>query len=122
MAIKAPSLDEPVSRLSGGNQQKVVLTRWLARQPSLLILDEPTRGIDIGAKSEIYRLIDELAAHGMAVILISSEMPELIGLADRVAVMAGGEITGMLEGDAINEREILKLAMPRNTVNLDEAV
>jgi L-arabinose transport system ATP-binding protein len=122
MAIKAPSLDEPVSRLSGGNQQKVVLTRWLARQPSLLILDEPTRGIDIGAKSEIYRLIDELAAHGMAVILISSEMPELIGLADRVAVMAGGEITGMLEGDAINEREILKLAMPRNTVDLDEAV
>ncbi|HEV8388286.1 MAG TPA: sugar ABC transporter ATP-binding protein [Dongiaceae bacterium] len=122
MAIKAPSLDEPVSRLSGGNQQKVVLTRWLARQPSLLILDEPTRGIDIGAKSEIYRLIDELATQGMAVILISSEMPELIGLADRVAVMAGGEVTGVLEGDAINERAILALAMPRNNATLDEAV
>jgi L-arabinose transport system ATP-binding protein len=121
MAIKAPSLDEQVSKLSGGNQQKVVLTRWLARQPSLLILDEPTRGIDIGAKSEIYRLIDELAAHGMAVILISSEMPELIGLADRVAVMAGGEITGMLEGEAMNERDILALAMPRAAASLQEA-
>jgi L-arabinose transport system ATP-binding protein len=122
MAIKAPSLDEQVSRLSGGNQQKVVLTRWLARQPSLLILDEPTRGIDIGAKSEIYRLIDELAAQGMAVILISSEMPELIGLADRVAVMAGGTITGMLEGDAINEGEILARAMPRSAEQMQEAV
>jgi L-arabinose transport system ATP-binding protein len=121
MAIKAPSLDEQVSRLSGGNQQKVVLTRWLARQPSLLILDEPTRGIDIGAKSEIYRLIDELAAQGMAVILISSEMPELIGLADRVAVMAGGEITGMLEGDAVSEREILARAMPRGAAPLQKA-
>jgi L-arabinose transport system ATP-binding protein len=99
-----------------------VLTRWLARQPSLLILDEPTRGIDIGAKSEIYRLIDELAAHGMAVILISSEMPELIGLADRVAVMAGGEITGMLEGEAMNERDILALAMPRSAAAFQEAV
>jgi L-arabinose transport system ATP-binding protein len=122
LAIKAPSLDEPVSRLSGGNQQKVVLTRWLARQPSLLILDEPTRGIDIGAKSEIYRLIDELATHGMAVILISSEMPELIGLADRVAVMAGGEVTGMLEGDAVTEDRILELAMPRHAATSDEAV
>ena len=78
-----------VSKLSGGNQQKVVLARWLARQPMLLILDEPTRGIDIGAKAEIYRLIDELAASGIGLILISSEMPELIGLADRVLVMAG---------------------------------
>ena len=89
MAIKAPSLDELVSKLSGGNQQKVVLARWLARQPMLLILDEPTRGIDVGAKAEIYRLIDELAASGIGIILISSEMPELIGLADRILVMAG---------------------------------
>jgi L-arabinose transport system ATP-binding protein len=121
MAIKAPNLDVPVSSLSGGNQQKVVLTRWLARQPSLLILDEPTRGIDVGAKAEIYRLIDELAAHGMAVILISSEMPELIGLADRVAVMAGGAVTGMLEGDAINEDEILKRAMPGRAATPEKA-
>ena len=122
MTIKAPNLDEPVSRLSGGNQQKVVLARWLARQPLLLILDEPTRGIDVGAKSEIYRLIDELAAQGMAVILISSEMPELIGLADRVAVMAGGEVTGMLEGDAIDEANILKLAMPQHAGVIAEAI
>ena len=86
----------------------------------LLILDEPTRGIDIGAKLEIYRLIDELAAGGMAIILISSEMPELIGIADRIMVMAGGEVTGMLEGEAIDEREILKLAMPRERAELDE--
>ena len=97
MAIKAPDLDEQVSKLSGGNQQKVVLARWLARQPMLLILDEPTRGIDIGAKAEIYRLIDELAASGIGLILISSEMPELIGLADRVLVMAGGRITAELD-------------------------
>jgi L-arabinose transport system ATP-binding protein len=113
MAIKAPSLDEPVARLSGGNQQKVVLARWLACQPMLLILDEPTRGIDIGAKLEIYRLIDELAARGMAIILISSEMPELIGTADRVMVMAAGEMVGMLEDGAISEDAILSLAMSR---------
>lgn len=121
MAIKAPNLDELVSKLSGGNQQKVILARWLARQPALLILDEPTRGIDVGAKSEIYRLIDELAAQGMAVVLISSEMPELIGLADRVAVMAGGEIIGMLEGDGITERNLLQLAMPQRTTALQKA-
>ena len=100
-----------MARLSGGNQQKVVFARWLARQPMLLILDEPTRGIDVGAKLEIYRLIDELAAAGIAILLISSELPELLGLTDRIMVMAGGEVTGMLEGAAINEREILKLAM-----------
>ena len=104
MAIKAPDLDEPVSKLSGGNQQKVVLARWLARQPMLLILDEPTRGIDIGAKAEIYRLIDELAASGIGIILISSEMPELIGLADRVLVMAGGRITGRADAAATSTR------------------
>jgi L-arabinose transport system ATP-binding protein len=120
MALKTPSLDEPVSRLSGGNQQKVVLARWLACQPTLLILDEPTRGIDVGAKSEIYRVIDELAGQGIAIILISSEMPELLGLADRVLVMAGGRVAGMLEGDAMNEGSILKLAMPRQRAALEE--
>ena len=113
IAIKAPTLDEPVSRLSGGNQQKVVLARWLACEPMLLILDEPTRGIDIGAKSEIYRLIDELAAAGMAIILISSEMPELIGLADRILVMAGGRIRAELAGGDISEEDILRHAMPQ---------
>ena len=112
MKIKAPSLDTQVSDLSGGNQQKVVLARWLARSPKVLILDEPTRGIDVGAKSEIYKLIDDLAASGIAILLISSEMPELMGLADRVLVMADGKITAELEGDAINEEEILLHAMP----------
>ena len=102
-----------MSRLSGGNQQKVVLARWLACEPMLLILDEPTRGIDIGAKSEIYRLIDELAAAGMAIILISSEMPELIGLADRILVMAGGRIRAELAGGDISEEDILRHAMPQ---------
>jgi L-arabinose transport system ATP-binding protein len=114
MSIKTPSLDEEVSKLSGGNQQKVVLARWLARQPVLLILDEPTRGIDIGAKSEIYRLIGELAANGIGVILISSEMPELIGLADRVLVMADGRVTAELTRPNIDEATILHHAMPQS--------
>lgn len=111
MKIKAPSLDTLVSDLSGGNQQKVVLARWLARSPKLLILDEPTRGIDVGAKSEIYKLIDDLASRGIAILLISSEMPELIGLADRTLVMAEGRIQAELKGDEITEDEILKYAM-----------
>ena len=114
MTIKAPTLDEQGSKLSGGNQQKVILARWLARQPMLLILDEPTRGIDIGAKAEIYRLIDELAASGIGIILISSEMPELIGLADRVLVMAGGRITAELARPDVDEATILKHAMPQS--------
>ncbi len=90
LRIRTPSLDHSVAKLSGGNQQKVVLGRWLARGPKVLILDEPTRGIDVGAKAEIYRLIDELAAAGMAILLISSELPELLGLADRIIVMRAG--------------------------------
>ncbi|MDW6024242.1 sugar ABC transporter ATP-binding protein [Mesorhizobium sp. BAC0120] len=113
LSIRTPSLDQLVSKLSGGNQQKVVLARWLARQLKVIILDEPTRGIDIGAKAEIYQLIAELAAGGMGVLLISSEMPELIGLADRVLVMAEGRITGELGADA-DEQSILALSMPQS--------
>ena len=91
MRVKTSSLDELVSNLSGGNQQKVVLARWLARAPRVLILDEPTRGIDVGAKAEIYRLIAQLAASGIAILVISSELPELIGLSDRILVMAAGK-------------------------------
>lgn len=83
-----------ISNLSGGNQQKVIIAKWLESQPRILILDEPTRGIDIGAKAEIYHIIHELAAQGTAIILISSELPEVIGLSDRILVMAGGRITG----------------------------
>jgi len=111
LSIRTPSLDQLVSKLSGGNQQKVVLARWLARQLRVLILDEPTRGIDIGAKAEIYQLIAELAAGGMGVLLISSEMPELIGLADRVLVMAEGRLTGELAAEQLNEEAILALSM-----------
>ncbi|HKO91878.1 MAG TPA: sugar ABC transporter ATP-binding protein, partial [Polyangiaceae bacterium] len=107
LSIKTASLEVAVGTLSGGNQQKVVLGRALMTGPKVVLLDEPTRGIDIGAKAEIYALVRDLTERGLAVVLVSSELPELIGLADRVAVMAGGEITGMLEGDAITEREIL---------------
>jgi L-arabinose transport system ATP-binding protein len=111
LRIRTPSLEQPVAKLSGGNQQKVVFARWIAREPKVLILDEPTRGIDVGAKAEIYGLIEGLAADGMAILLISSEMTELIGLADRILVMAGGRIVGEVEGDRATEKAILDLAM-----------
>jgi L-arabinose transport system ATP-binding protein len=114
LRIKTANIDASVSSLSGGNQQKVVLGRWLARRPKVLILDEPTRGIDVGAKAEIYRLIAELAAQGIALMVISSEMPELLGLADRVLVMAGGRIVAEFGRDEASEERILSLAMADN--------
>lgn len=114
LKVRTPSLDQEVGKLSGGNQQKVVLSRWLAAKPKLLILDEPTRGIDVGAKAEIYRLIDELANEGLGIMLISSEMPEIIWLSDRVYVMQNGRITGELSGKDANEEAILELAMIDN--------
>jgi ribose transport system ATP-binding protein len=103
-----------VENLSGGNQQKVVLGRWLARAPRVLILDEPTRGIDVGAKAEIYRLIAQLAANGIAILFISSELPELIGLSDRILVMAAGRIVGELQRAEATEQRVLNLAMREN--------
>ncbi|MGX5182325.1 multiple monosaccharide ABC transporter ATP-binding protein [Streptomyces avermitilis] len=94
MNIKAPTVFEPVGRLSGGNQQKVVLSKWIFAGPDVLILDEPTRGIDVGAKYEIYTVIDQLAAEGKAVVFISSELPELLGMCDRIYTMAAGRLTG----------------------------
>jgi len=114
MRVKTPSLDQLVSNLSGGNQQKVVLGRWLARAPRVLILDEPTRGIDVGAKAEIYRLIAELAASGIAILVISSELPELIGLSDRILVMAAGRIVGEVQRREATEQRVLELAMREN--------
>jgi rhamnose transport system ATP-binding protein len=114
LRIRTPSLDQLVAKLSGGNQQKVVLSRWLARRPKLLILDEPTRGIDVGAKAEIYRLIAQLAGEGMALLVISSEMPELLGLADRLLVMAAGRIAADLSRTEATEERILDLAMGEN--------
>jgi len=109
--VRTPSLDQEVGKLSGGNQQKVVLARWLAAKPKVLILDEPTRGIDVGAKSEIYRLIDELANQGLAIMFISSELPEILGMSDRIYVMQGGRITGELPGPGTTEEQVLELAM-----------
>ena len=108
------SPEQIIVNLSGGNQQKVVLARWLALRPRVLIVDEPTRGIDVGAKAEIYRLIAELAAEGMALLVISSEMPELLGLCDRLLVMTGGRIVADLARAEASEERILDLAMGNN--------
>jgi ABC-type sugar transport system ATPase subunit len=111
LRIKAPSSDVSVAVLSGGNQQKVVFARWLATKPRLLILDEPTRGIDVATKMEIYRLIDELARSGVAILFISSELPELIGMSDRIAVLRNGRIAGEVSGSQATEETILRLAL-----------
>ncbi len=108
--VRTPSLDQPVALLSGGNQQKVVLAKWLARTPRLLILDEPTRGIDVRAKTEIYALIDELAAQGVGILLISSDLEEILGMSDRVLVMHQGALTGELNRAAMSEESIMRLA------------
>ncbi len=103
-----------ISSLSGGNQQKVVIGKWIGSQPEILILDEPTRGIDVGAKREIYYLINELTERGMSIILISSELPEVIGLSDRVAVMKEGHLMGILDKEKINQENIMTLATGGN--------
>lgn len=111
LSIKVPSIAQKVVNLSGGNQQKVVLSKWLAIAPDILILDEPTRGIDVGAKAEIYAIIDTLIKKGVSIIMVSSDMPELINLCDRVYVMCNGEITADLSNDEINQEIILKFAL-----------
>jgi ribose transport system ATP-binding protein len=109
--IRVASLDQGVGELSGGNQQKVVLARWLAARCKVLLFDEPTRGIDVGAKAEIYELIGDLVEHGLAVLLISSEMPELLGLSDRIAVMHDGAIAGVLPRAEATQERIMELAL-----------
>jgi len=111
LRVRTPSLEQEVGKLSGGNQQKVVLARWLAAKPKVLILDEPTRGIDVGAKAEIYRLVDDLANQGLGIMFISSELPEILGLSDRIYVMQSGRITGELRGTEATEEAVLALAM-----------
>jgi monosaccharide-transporting ATPase len=107
LRIKASSPDQPVAELSGGNQQKVLLARWLATEPKVLLLDEPTRGIDVGAKAEVQALVDELARDGLAVLLISSEMEELIDGSDRVVVLRDGAVAGELAGDLVTADNVL---------------
>ncbi|HVT89942.1 MAG TPA: sugar ABC transporter ATP-binding protein [Tepidisphaeraceae bacterium] len=111
LKVKAPSVETRVMNLSGGNQQKVVLGKWLAMQPRVIIFDEPTRGIDVGAKAEIYRLMGSLADNGVAIIMISSDMEEILGVADRIAVMHEGRITGVLAREQFNQETIMRLAV-----------
>jgi ribose transport system ATP-binding protein len=111
LRIRAPHMEIPVKNLSGGNQQKVVLGKWLSMGGRVLILDEPTRGVDIGAKEEIYGLMSRLAAEGLAVLMVSSEMEELIAMSDRVIVMHEGRLTGELAGDRITEENVMRLAV-----------
>jgi len=110
LSIKTPNANKLVGLLSGGNQQKVVFGKWLARRPRVLILDEPTRGVDVGAKAEIYGLIDELAGQGVAVWMITSDMEELLGMSDRVVVMHEGRIEGELSRAELNEEAVMQLA------------
>ena len=111
LSIKTPSVEIAVDHLSGGNQQKVVIGRWLATNPAVLILDEPTQGVDVGAKSEIHRIMGELAARGLAILMISSELPEILGMSDRIAVMRGGRIEGVLARSEATPQRILALAL-----------
>ena len=110
MRIKTPNKSTKIRALSGGNQQKVILGRWLLTEPEILLLDEPTRGIDVGAKFEIYRLIIELAESGKAVIMVSSEMPELLGICNRILVMSDGALAGEVNADTTTQEEIMRLA------------
>ena len=111
LAIKVRDVEQEVSSLSGGNQQKVLLARWLATNPKVLIVDEPTRGVDIGAKSEIHRMLREYASQGNGVIVVSSEMPELLGLCDRILVMREGRIAGEASGSEMTEERLIEFAM-----------
>ena len=110
LSIKTPSSKTLIQSLSGGNQQKVIISRWLANNPDVLIMDEPTRGIDVGAKYEIYQIMISLAKQGKGIIMISSEMPELIGVSNRIMVMCNGKITGEVSGDEATQENIMYFA------------
>lgn len=110
MRVKTPNQRTQIGTLSGGNQQKVILGRWLLTNPEILMLDEPTRGIDVGAKYEIYQLMIELAKKDKSIIMISSEMPELLGVTDRILVMSNGRVAGIVNTKQTSQEEILSLA------------
>ena len=112
--IKTPNRDQLIKNLSGGNQQKVILAKWLMLSPEVLIIDEPTRGIDVGAKKEIYELLNELKASGKAIIMISSDLPEVLGISDRILVMSEGRISGELKREEASQESIMKLAVGKN--------
>jgi putative multiple sugar transport system ATP-binding protein len=108
LRVKTPTVDEGVAKLSGGNQQKVVLAKWMFTDPDLLILDEPTRGIDVGAKFEIYNIINQLAAQGKGVIVISSELPELLGLSDRIYTIFEGTVTNEMDASEADAETLMR--------------
>src|ERR671920_1622545 len=110
LQVKAGRLADPVSTLSGGNQQKVVLAKWLSTRPKVLIVDEPTRGIDVGTKAEVHRLLSQLAADGVAVLMISSDLPEILGMADRVLVMHEGRLTAEISRTDATEETVMAAA------------
>jgi inositol transport system ATP-binding protein len=110
LRVKTPNLAEVIQNLSGGNQQKVLIGRWLLTKPKILILDEPTRGIDVGAKAEIHKLVTQLAGQCVAVLMISSEMPEVLGMSDRVMVMHEGHLTGIVDRAEADQVRIMELA------------
>jgi len=114
LAIKTSSSNNAAKTLSGGNQQKIVLAKWLATKPKILLLDEPTRGIDINAKAEIYKLMKTLSAEGMGILMVSSELPEILAISDRVLVMCEGELTASIAIEDATETEILKNAIHKN--------
>ena len=117
LRIKTPSVAQPARLLSGGNQQKIVLAKWLAASVDLLIVDEPTRGIDVPAKIEIYELMNTLTAEGKGILMISSELPEVLGMSDRVLVMRGGRIVAELESTRTTQAEVLSFALGQADVN-----
>jgi len=117
LGIKTPSVRQQVRLLSGGNQQKIVIAKWLLRDCQVLFFDEPTRGIDVGAKAEIYRLLNELAAQGKAIVIISSELPEVLRMSHRVLVMCEGRITGELAAREASQEKIMQLATRRETAD-----
>ncbi len=110
LGVRASGAHQRAKSLSGGNQQKVVIAKWLGNEPKILILDEPTRGVDIGAKKEIYQIINDLAEQGVAILMISSELPEVIGMADRVLVMHEGKITGEVKKEDMTQEKIMYYA------------
>ena len=110
LRIKTPGIATQVKNLSGGNQQKVVLAKWMLTRPKVLFLDEPTRGIDVGARAEIYKIVGEMARDGVAVVMVSSELPEVLGMSDRVLVMCGGRVTGEFSRDEATQERIMAAA------------
>ena len=111
LRIKAPSIHTIVNTLSGGNQQKVVLSKWLVKSPRILFVDEPTKGVDVGAKAEIYTLMGELVKSGISIVMVSSDLPELLAISDRVLVVSGGRITGEFNREEMSEEAVMRAAI-----------